>query len=52
MAQHKPKSVLGLKKIIRHEWSKLNADFARNLVDSMKRRIHALKDAKGDSIMY
>ena len=47
-----PKNLKQLSRVIRDEWSKLSADYAKNLVNSMPDRVQAVIEAKGDYTMY
>jgi transposase len=49
---HKPSSFKGLVRAIKFEWKKLDPNFAKNLVDSMPKRIQALFESGGDYTMY
>ncbi len=52
VAQHKPRNLKGLKKVIKEEWMKLTKEFALHLIESMKTRISSVINVEGDSIMY
>ena len=49
---HDPKDLQQLRKAIAVEWKALPKDLAKNLVNSMKKRIQDTIDAKGDYINY
>ena len=52
VAEHKPSSIHQLKKAIKKEWLLLPSDIGERLVASMERRISAVIEAQGDSILY
>ncbi len=52
LRHHQPKSTMAMKRWITIIWSHLPAQFAENLVASMKRRLQALMEAQGDYTIY
>lgn len=52
VAHRRPKTIAGLRRIVEQEWNKLSKELARKLVDSMKDRLEAVIQSKGDYILY
>lgn len=47
-----PKSIAALKTILQDEWKEISAEVTKKLVDSMPRRLQAVRDAKGNPTKY
>jgi transposase len=47
-----PRTLAGLKRIIREEWDRIELDTLRKLVDSMPRRLDAVEAANGGNTKY
>lgn len=52
IAAREPRSKKDLIRIAKDEWSKLDLDFCRTLIDSMPRRLLLIRRAKGGPISY
>jgi len=52
VAQQHPKNLIDLKRCIKREWRSLPVELAKNLVESMQRRIRQVVANKGDFTTY
>ena len=52
ISKKKINTTRGLRTELVKEWNQLSVELAKNLVDSMKRRVAALIESGGDYTMY
>jgi len=52
VAQRKPENLDVLTRVIKEEWRRLTPEFSTALVSSMKRRISAVIESRGDYILF
>lgn len=52
VSNRRPRNLDELRKAVKSEWRKLSKEYAKKLIESMPRRVQAVREAGGDYTMY